>query len=151
LADSDSKREIESDSSVSDAYPKACRILTTLNFCLSKIVGKYAAYPDVDSAAYRRIHSALSVVMTRQSSTSALGDYCQELRAVATCPVSELLRPREADDVDTRITAIAQVVRQHTGIDDTSFRELLTGLLSWSLPDKMVILETLVGIIRGQS
>jgi hypothetical protein len=51
--------------------------------------------------------------------------------------------------VDTRITAVAQVVRQNTGMPESTFRELLSGLLSWGERDKSVILGALVEIIRG--
>ena len=68
---------------------------------------------------------------------------------MVTCPVSELLRPEGADDVDVRLTAIAQVVRERARLGDETFRELLTSLLSWEPADKTIILRALTGIIRG--
>ena len=147
-----SKREMEASKNLSNVNPEAWRILTTLNFCLAKIVGKYAAYPHVDSAAFDRIHNAVAEGLSGLSKGKGgarIGDFCQELRAVANCPVAELLRPGGADATDRRITAIAQAVRQNAGLKDEVFRELVTGLLSWDSADKTVILDALLTIIRG--
>jgi hypothetical protein len=133
----------------SNADPDTWRIATTLNFLLSKIVGKYVAYPEVDAEAFQRIHSSVAAGLQRLRAGSRLGDFCQELRAVVSCPVGELLRAEGAGDVDTRITAVAQVVRQNTGMSEETFRELLSGLLSWGDRDKTVILNALVEIIRS--
>lgn len=137
------------DRNVSEVVPEAWRIATTLNFCLAKIVGKYAAYPQVDSQVFRRIRSAVESGLRRRSREAKLGDFCQELRAVASCPTAELLRSAGSDETDSRIAAIAQVVREYASLDDALFRELLTGLLSWEPKDKDVILKALVGIVRG--
>ncbi len=149
MTDSDSTRDVEADRRALEAYPAAWRLVTTLHLCLAKIVGKYAAYPAVDTATFERIHGALARGINRKKSPSELGDFCQELRAVVNCPLQELIRPRGADEVDTRLSAIAQVVRAHAQLPDALFRELLTGLLSWSPSDKALILKTLQTIIRG--
>jgi len=134
---------------VSEMEPEAWRIATTLNFCLAKIVGKYAAYPRVDSQVFHRIRSTVESGLRRRGREAKLGDFCQELRAVASCPMAELLRSAGSDATDCRIAAIAQVVREYASLDDALFRELLTGLLSWEPKDKKVILNALVGIVRG--
>jgi hypothetical protein len=128
---------------------EAWRIATTVNFCLAKVVGKYAAYPEVDPSAFKRVHDAVAGGLERLVADSLLGDFCQELRSVVNCHVAELLRPEGADDTDTRITAIAQVVRIRTGLGDDIFREILEGLLSWEPGDKLMILDALVGVIRS--
>jgi hypothetical protein len=134
---------------VTNREAEAWRIAITLSFCMAKIVGKFKAYPEVDSGVFHRLHQTIGRGMTRLRARSTLGDFCQELRAVTACPAAELLRPSGADDTDARITAIAQVVRQRTGLDDDVFRDLLSGLLSWEPTDKAVILEALTGIIRS--
>lgn len=149
MGDSDSTRDLEAERRALESYPAAWRLVSTLNLCLAKIVGKYAAYPAVDSAAFERVHAALTRGINQKKSPAELGDFCQELRAVVNCPVQELLRPRGADDTDARLSAIACVVRVHAALADEIFRELLTGLLSWSPNDKALILKTLQAIIRG--
>jgi len=143
------RKAMEKQPHTSNLDPETWRIATTLNFLLSKIVGKYAAYPEVDPEAFQRIHSTVAAGLQKLRAGSRLGDFCQELRSVLSCPVEELLRAEGADDVDTRITAVAQVVRQNTGMPESTFRELLSGLLSWGERDKSVILGALVEIIRG--
>jgi hypothetical protein len=128
---------------------EAWRIATTVNFCLAKVVGKYAAYPEVDLVAFKRVHDAVEEGLERLVADSLLGDFCQELRSVISCHVAELLRPEGADEIDARITAIAQVVRVRTGLNDALFREILEGLLSWEPCDKQLILDALTGIING--
>jgi len=129
--------------------PEAWHIATALNICIAKVVGKYTAYPQVDSEAFHRVFSTVEKGLRGRWQEAKLGDFCQELRAVASCPIRELLRSAGADDTDTRIAAIAQVVRVHAGLSDDVFREILTGLLSWEAEDKNVILEALVRIVRG--
>ena len=139
----------KTDRSVYELEPEAWRIATTLNFCLAKIVGKYAAYPKVDTHAFHRVRSAIETGLKKRSHEVKLGDFCQELRAVASCPSAELLRSAGSDATDCRIAAIAQVVHEYASLDEDIFRELLTGLLSWEPKDKKVILKALSGIIRG--
>lgn len=149
MADADSKWDVEADRRALEVYPLAWRLVTTLNLCVAKIVGKFTAYPSVDPATFQRIHASLTRGLNRKKSAPELGDYCQELRSVVACPVSELLRPPGADDTDARISAVAHVMRTHAKLDDPTYRELLTGLLSWSAPDKALILSALLGVIRG--
>lgn len=149
MGDPDSTWDVEAERRALDAYPAVWRIVTTLNLCLSKIVGKYTAYPAVDAAAFERIQGALTRGLNRKKSPSELANFCQELRAVVNCPVRELIRPEGADDTDTRLSAIAYAVRTHADLDDALFRELLAGLLSWNAADKALILKTLQTIIRG--
>lgn len=159
MADGDCRKNIgkedqgehrpDGDEPTFQVYPRSWRIATTLHDCLSRIVGKYTAYPNVDSSTFRRMHKALNGGISQQETSMDLGNYCQELRAVTACDPRELLKPRDADDTDARIMAIAQVVRGHAALDDKTFRELLTGLLSWSPADKAVIQDTLVRIIRS--
>jgi hypothetical protein len=144
----DAGKDIGSELDVSKVYPQAWHTVTTVLICLSKIVGKYVAYPSVDAQTADRIEAVLTQGLSRRA-PAEVGDFCQELRAVVGCPVSELIRPKGADDTDTRITAIAQVVRFHASLNDAAFKEIVTALLSWSAPDKAVILSTLVGIVRG--
>ncbi|MBI4601502.1 MAG: hypothetical protein HY721_06000 [Planctomycetes bacterium] len=127
---------------------EAWRIAADVNFCVSKIVGRYAAYPQVDAGAFRRVHTTVDRGLKRLKG-SAVRDLCQELRAVTSCHVSELLRAQGADETDTRIVAIAQVLRERCGIPDDLFREVLAGLLSWTPGDKLVILDALVKVIRA--
>ena len=134
---------------LSEREQESWRIATALNFCLAKIVGKYAAYPGIDPGAFKRVHNAISQGLSRGKEAPRIGDFCQELRGVVSCPVAELLRAKGADEVDTRITAIAQVIRERTALQDGVFRELLTGLLSWERRDKEVILRALTGIIKS--
>lgn len=149
MADADSKWDVEADRRALEVYPLAWRLVTTLNLCVARVVGKYAAYPSVDPATFQRIHAALTRGLNRRKSAAELGDFCQELRSVAGCPMGELLRPKGADDTDARISAIAQAIRTHAELDDATYRELLTGLLSWSPSDKALILSALLGVIRG--
>lgn len=149
LAEGDSYRDVEADHSVRDVVPRAWRLVHSLNFCISKVIGKYAAYPAVDPDVFQRVHDALARGTSEIQTTAELGNYCQELRGVANCPAVELLHPPGADDTDARISAVAHVVRRHTRIDDSLFRELITGLLSWSPADKKLILTTLQSIIRS--
>jgi hypothetical protein len=128
---------------------EAWRIATAVNICLAKVVGKYAAYPEVDAAAFKRVHDAVWEGLERLAADARLGDFCQELRSVVNCPVAELLRPDGADELDAKITAIAQVVRVRTGLNDEVFREVLQGLLSWEAGDRQTILDALAGIIRS--
>ena len=127
---------------------EAWRIATTLNLDLPKIVAKYPAYPKVDSHVFHRMRSAIEAGLRQRSHEAKLGDFCQELRAVASCPTAELLRSAGSDATDCRIAAIAQVVHEYASLDEDLFRELLTGLLSWEPKDKKVILDALVGIVR---
>jgi hypothetical protein len=140
---------MEARKDLSQREEEAWRIVSALNFCLAKIVGKYADYPRIDPAVFQKIHNAIREGLSRSREKLVIGDLCQELRSVVSCPVAELLRPSGAEGVDTRITAIAQVVRQGSRLRDEVFRELLTGLLSWERRDKEVILKALTGIIRG--
>ncbi|HVR74746.1 MAG TPA: hypothetical protein VMT52_10460 [Planctomycetota bacterium] len=140
---------METDRNLSSTEREAWRIAQALNFCLSKIVGKYAAYPEVDLEVFRRIHAAVEEGLYHGKRGLKLKSFCQELRAVTSCPVSELLRSEGADDTDTRIAAVAQVVREHAGLSDAVFRELVTGILSWQPGDKSMILEAMVSIIRS--
>lgn len=149
MGDPDSTWDVEAERRALDAYPTVWRIVTTLNLCIAKIVGKYAAYPSVDTAAFERVHGALTRGLNRKKSPSELANFCQELRAVVNCPVCELIRPKGADDTDTRLSAIAFVVRTHAGLDDLLLSEIVTGLLSWNAADKALILKTLQTIIRG--
>jgi hypothetical protein len=130
---------------------EAWRIASSLAFCLSKIIGRYTAYPNVDTAAFRRIHDAMERGLRRGRSSAKVRNFCQDLRAVTSCPIRELLRAEGADDTDARLVAIAQSVREHCGLDDELFRELLTGVLSWTPKDKARILETVVAIVRSAS
>ncbi len=127
---------------------RARQVLADINFCLSKVAGTYAAYPNVDAAVFRRMHAALGEGLVRRDKGSTLGDFCQELRAVMSCPVAELLRFAGADDTDTRLAAIAQVLRERARLEEDVFRELLTGLLSWERKDKAAILEAVTAIVR---
>src|SRR5262245_35056221 len=97
---------------------EARRIASSVTICLSKIIGRYAAYPNVDSAAYRRIHEAIERGLGKGRSSARVRNFCQELRAVTSCPIRELLRSEGADDTDARLVAIAQAVREHCGLDD---------------------------------
>jgi hypothetical protein len=127
---------------------EAWRIASDVNYCIAKIVGKFVAYPDVDREAFRRVHGAIRRGLRTSARERGVQDFCQELRAVISCPLTELLRPPCADGVDTRLAAIAQVVRDHSGLDDDLFGELIQGLLSWRRQDREVILDTLSGLIR---
>jgi hypothetical protein len=149
LGDADYKGDVEARGEAGEAPPKAWHIATTLVFCLSKIVGKYAAYPEVDQATFENMNSALTRGLIHNKTASALGDFCQELRSVTNCPVKELLAPRGADDNDIRLSAIAHVVRRYAELDEATFRELLTALLSWSPADKALIRKAVVSVIRG--
>jgi hypothetical protein len=148
LGSGDAGKDVGSEQNVSKLQSQAWRTVSTVFICLSKIVGKYVAYPSVDGPTAERIDSVLTQGLSRRA-PAEVGDFCQELRAVSNCPISELIRPKGADETDTRITAFAQVVRSYASLNDADFKEILTALLSWSPPDKTVILSTLVGIVRG--
>jgi hypothetical protein len=141
--------EIEKNRAQPNSRPR--RIAEDLALCLSKIVGKFAAYPEVDPAAFQRMHSALERGLVSMDSPARLGDYCQELRSVAKCPARELLSFPRAGEIDARIAAIAQVVSQNAQLKEESFRELLTALLSWQDTDKRLILDVLTEIIHGKA
>jgi len=148
LGSSDAGKDVGSEPNVSGVHPQAWHTVSTVFVCLSKIVGKYVAYPSVDAQTAERIEGILTQGLSRRA-PAEVGDFCQELRAVTSCPISELIRPKGADDTETRITAIAHVVRFHASLNDAAYKEILTALLSWSAADKAVILSTLVGIVRG--
>lgn len=128
---------------------RARRILSDVALCLGKIAGKYAAFPNVDSATCDRVTQAIENGWLQDQSTSRMADACQELRAVASCDLRELLRFPGADDSDIRIAAILEVVRSRARLEDSLFREVLTAHLSWEKGDKAVILDALTRIIRG--
>jgi hypothetical protein len=115
--------------------------------CLSKIAGKAAAYPAVDTMAFQRFHSALLPGLKAKK----LGDYCQELRAVAKCPARELVSFPRTNEVEARIAAIVNVVSQRAELTEDTFRDLLTAVLSWSSKDQGLILGVLTDIIHGKS
>ena len=147
-ADYNYKWDVEAEGTAYEAFPRAWHVTTTFIFCLAKIAGKYAAYPEVDAATFDRLHAALTRGINRRKTAGSLGDFCQELRSVANCPPAELLTPEGADEADSRLNAIAHVVRRHAALDATTFRELLRALLAWNPPDKALILKALLAIIR---
>jgi hypothetical protein len=140
---------METGKNTSSKEQKARQTLADLHVCLAKIVGKYAAYPEVDAAVFRRLHSSMEEGLRRGAGGPKLGDYCQEMRAVLSCPAAELLQFADADETDLRLAAIAQVVRQRARLAEGAFRELLTGLLSWERVDKSAILEAVTAIVRS--
>lgn len=148
---------METGKNTSSREQRARQTLADLHLCLAKVVGKYAAYPEVDASVLRKLHTAMEGGVCRNADSPApgpahrpkLGDYCQELRAVLSCPLAELLQFAGADETDLRLTAVAQVVRQRAKLEEGAFRELLTGLLSWERVDKGAILEAVTAIVRS--
>ena len=137
---------------------EARRISKGVAFCVSTVVGKYAAYPQVDEPTFERVHKRIGTGFGQFNSRS-IGDFCQELRAMVSCPSSELLQPERVvdksgesqrlDEVELRLISIADVVRRGAHLTHREFKEVLVGLLSWDTKDRRVILDTLVSIIRG--
>ena len=137
---------------------EAWRISSRLAFCVATVMGKYAAYPQVDDPTYERIHKRIVAGFSHFTGISA-GNFCQELRAVISCPAAELLRPervvdrrgeaRELDEVELRLISLADVLRRGARLSHSEFKEILIGLLSWAPEDRAVILGTLENIIRG--
>lgn len=137
---------------------EARRISKGVAFCVSTVVGKYTAYPQVDERTFERIHKRIASGFSDFDSRS-IGDFCQELRAMVSCPSSELLQPERVvdkngeaqrlDEVELRLISIADVVRRGARLSHREFKEILVGLLSWDVKDRRVILDTLVSIIRG--
>lgn len=130
---------------------EAWTILRNVSLVLAKVVGKCQGYPDVDRASFTRVHKALEKGLIAPPRTTAAVDTCQELRAITVCPIAELLRPGEASDLDTRLAAIAQVLRERAGLSPEVFREIVVGLLSWREPDKQTLLDSLSSIIWGRT
>lgn len=134
---------------------EARRISRGVAFCVSTVVGKYAAYPQVDEPTFERVHQRIGSGFDQFK--QSIGDLCQELRAVISCPSSELLQPiadkrseaKPLDEVELRLISIADVVRRGAHLNHREFREVLVALLSWDPKDRQVILDTLVSIIRG--
>lgn len=137
---------------------EARRIAKGVAFCLSTVLGKYAAYPKVDESTFERVHTRIATGLTGLNGRS-IGDFCQELRAMTSCPGCELLKPervvdrhgdaQQLDEVELRLISIADVVRRGARLSHAEFKEILIGLLSWDTKDRGVILDTLVSIIRG--
>ncbi len=136
---------------------EALKIARSVAFCVATVVGKYACYPNVDEATFERIHKRITGGLTKRR--RSIRDVCQELRAVTSCHVKELVEPErvvdsdgnreELDEAELRLVAIADVIRRSSRLPNSVFREILTGLLSWDPPDRLVILDTLTSIIRG--
>ena len=143
---------------VSKVEGEALRISKGITFCVATVIGKYTSFPDVDEPTFSRVHQKITAGLLFHRRNS-IGDFCQELRGVIACPVSELLHPERVTDADgnddhldeteLRLIAIADVVRRNANISDALFRELLTGLLSWDANDRVIILDTLINIVRG--
>ena len=140
------------------AEQEAHKIAKGVAFCLATVVGKYAAYPQVDETTFERVHQKITAGLIFHCGRS-LGNFCQELRAVISCPVGELIRPenivdangnpKEFDETELRLIALSDVVRSGSRLSSSMFREMLTGVLSWDAPDRRVILNTLTNIVRG--
>ncbi len=137
---------------------EARRISKGVAFCVSTVVGKYAAYPQVDEPTFERVHKRIGAGFG-QFDHRSIGDFCQELRAMVTCPSAELLQPervvnksgaaQQLDEVELRLISIADVVRRGAHLTHREFKEVLVALLSWDAKDRRVILDTLESIIRG--
>ncbi len=137
---------------------EARRISRGVAFCVSTVLGKYAAYPQVDESTFERVHKRIGDGFDQYTGRS-IGDFCQELRAMVSCPSCELLQPERVvdrngesqrlDEVELRLISIADVVRRGAHLSHREFKEILIGLLSWDARDRRVILDTLVSIIRG--
>lgn len=125
------------------------RMLAEVAFCVAKVAGKYSGYPEVDAQVFERIRSALEQGFFDRMSSSRLGDACQELRGMATCPDPELLSFPGADATDRRLAALLESIRARARISDDLFRELLMAHLSWEAGDKRVIVDALTSVIRG--
>jgi hypothetical protein len=124
------------------------RVASAFNYCLAKIVGKFAGYPQVDPAAFHRMHEAIGRGLASRRRAARIGDFCQALRGIVACPIEELIGPPETDAVDIRLASIAQVVREGASLEHGLFEDLIRGLLSWNRTDKQVILRTLSSILQ---